>query len=134
MSTMPAAEVQFPLHPSPRRQYDRPPGPALLPRVTQLLALALWFQQMLATGEAHHYRELARRTGVTTQRISQVMQLLWLAPDIQHEILYLPPVGGRYPVTEAALRKIALCWSWAEQRPCWQALRQQLHIAPDLTA
>jgi hypothetical protein len=69
-----------------------------LPRVTQVLALALSFQDMIATGRARNYADLAHRTGVTAERLSQVMKLIWLAPAIQQEILYRPACGGRYPV------------------------------------
>jgi hypothetical protein len=70
-----------------------------LPRVTQVLALALSFQDMIATGNARNYEDLANRAGVTAERLSQVMKLIWLAPAIQQEILYLANCGGKHPLT-----------------------------------
>ena len=68
-----AVEIQFQLHPRPRvrAEYDvreQPvPNTARLPRVTQVLALALCFQDMLRRGEAKDYADLARLGGVDTR-------------------------------------------------------------------
>jgi len=96
--------------------------------VTQVLALALSFQDMIATGSAKNYEDLANRTGVTAERLSQVMKLIWLAPAIQREILYLPDCGGRHPLTECAVRSIAATWSWPEQLRLWSGLKKELHL------
>jgi hypothetical protein len=44
------------------------------------------------------------------------MMLVWLAPDIQEEVLRLPPHAGRAPFSEGALRRIAKMPIWEEQR------------------
>jgi hypothetical protein len=120
--------VQFSLHNGPRKRAGSAMDGGRLPRVTQVLALALSFQDMIATGRARNYRELARRTGVTAERLSQVMKLTWLAPAIQQEILYLPGCAGRYPLTERAVRSIAAQWSWAAQLKLWQGLKKELRL------
>jgi hypothetical protein len=102
--------------------------PDALPRVTQVLALALSFQDMIDTGAATKYRDLASRAGVTAERLSQVMKLLWLAPAIQQEILSLPGCGGRHPLTECAVRSIAAKWSWPEQLELWSGLKKELRL------
>ena len=108
METNQVSEVQFRLHPGPGMRQGRESTAGRLPRVTRVLALAVWFQERVASGQAKNYAELAARSGVSAQRLSQVMKLLWLAPDIQQEILYLPALpSGRYPVSELALRYIA---------------------------
>jgi hypothetical protein len=126
METNHGTEVQFLLHHGRRR------GAALdagrLPRVTQVLALALSFQDMIATGSAKNYADLANRTGVTAERLSQVMKLIWLAPAIQREILCLPGCGGRHPLTECAVRSIAATWSWPGQLERWSALKKELRL------
>jgi hypothetical protein len=121
-------EVQFLLHSGPRRRPGADMDPGRLPRVTQVLALALSFQDMIATGDARNYEELAKRTGVTAQRLSQVMKLIWLAPAIQQEILCLAACGGRHPLTECAVRSIAAAWSWPEQMKLWRGLKQELRL------
>jgi len=96
--------------------------------VTQVLALALSFQDLIATGNARSYKDLANRAGVTAERLSHVMKLIWLAPAIQQEILYLRGCGGRYPLTECAVRSIATKWSWPEQLKLWSGLKKELHL------
>ncbi|MFH1845298.1 MAG: hypothetical protein ABIF77_19110, partial [bacterium] len=47
-----------------------------IPRRTQLLALALRFEEMLTSGEVHSYAEIARLSGVSRARVSQIMGML----------------------------------------------------------
>jgi hypothetical protein len=101
-----------------------------LPRATRVLALAIQFQEMLRTGEVRDCADLARLAGVTRERISQIMKLAWLAPDIQMEVLYFPPVSGvHFPVRERALRGISSRLSWDEQRELWDKLKQIRHLS-----
>ena len=99
-----------------------------MPRVTQMMALALSFQEKLRTGEAPSYAALARDAAITKERLSQVMKLLWLAPDIQQEILQLPPGSGRHPISEYALRPIAGLLLWTDQRRCWREMKTSLSL------
>lgn len=93
------------------------------PRITQVLALALQFQEMIDDGEILGYTDLMRLGCVSRERISQIMMLTWLAPDIQEAILRLPQTpGGRFHVSEAMLRPIARLALWEEQRKVWQSL------------
>jgi hypothetical protein len=53
------------------------------------------------------------------------MDLLWLAPDIQQEVLELPPTStGRFPIGEVALRRVAASLDWARQREDWGKLKK----------
>jgi hypothetical protein len=55
--------------------------------------------------------------------MTQIMNLLNLAPDIQEEILFLTPVeSGRDPIRELQLRPIALVPNWRKQRRMWRAV------------
>ena len=93
------------------------------PRITQVLALALQFQEMLDRGEIHRYSDLARLGCVSRERISQMMVLIWLAPDIQEAILKLPQVpGGRFPISEGTVRRVARLPFWEDQRAHWQTV------------
>jgi hypothetical protein len=50
------------------------------------------------------------------------MNLLCLAPDLQEEILFLPPCErGHDLVTERDLRPIAAVADWRKQRRMWRA-------------
>ncbi len=97
-----------------------------LPRVTRLMALAIRFDQLIREGEVAGYSELARLGHVTRARITQIMNLLHLAPDIQETLLSLPrTTGGRDPITERDLRPIAAIIDWRTQRRIWRRLIDQ---------
>jgi hypothetical protein len=54
---------------------------------------------------------------VTRARLTQVMKLLNLVPDIQEEILRLPVVeNGHDPIHERQLRPIMAVLDWTKQR------------------
>ena len=95
--------------------------PGRVPRVARLLALAIKYDRLLRKGVVADLSELARLCQVTQPRMTQIMNLLHLAPDIQEEILNLQPVStGRDPVTERDLRPLAALLSWAQQRSVWK--------------
>ena len=99
------------------------PEPGNVPRVARLMALAIHFDGLLRRGEAPDYATLARRGQVTRARMSQVMDLLHLAPDIQEALLSLPRTqNGRDAVTEHDLRPIAAEMDWQRQRQAWGQL------------
>jgi len=73
------------------------------------MALALRFDGLLSAGTISSYAELAELGHVTTARISQIMNLLSLAPDIQEAILYLPrTLRGHDPIHLRQLQPIAM--------------------------
>ena len=94
------------------------------PRVARLMALAIRFDQLLWEGRVADQSELARLARITQPRMTQIMNLLHLAPDIQEEILHLPPVAeGRDPITERDLRPLTQVVDWRRQRTLWRRLR-----------
>jgi len=87
------------------------------------MALAIRCDGMIRAGEVADYAELARLAHVTRARITQIMNLLMLAPDIQEAILFLPRFeGGRDPIKIRQLQSIALVPDWRKQRRAWQSL------------
>lgn len=129
---MNALTVQCQLHVQRKRKgrvaLEEGPAPEPLPagrvpRIARLLALAHRFERLLADGSVRDYAELARRGGVTRARLSQIMNLTLLAPDIQESILFLPrTTRGRDPVQLRHLQPIALTPSWSAQRKMWRAI------------
>jgi hypothetical protein len=106
--------------------------PGRVPRVARLLALALRLEQLLHHGTVASYAELARLGRVSSARISQIMNLRWLAPDIQEALLFLPPVPhGRARLTLAHLQHVAAALDWPTQRQRWHALRLAVGPCPD---
>jgi hypothetical protein len=95
--------------------------------VARQIALAHALQRRVDSGEFADYAAMARNLGFTRARISQLMDLLLLAPDIQEELLSLEVPPGRQPLSERRLRESVLkTLDWGEQRRAWQALRAQL--------
>lgn len=90
-----------------------PPPLPRIPRVTRLMALAIKFQDMVDRGEVRDYADLARLGHVTRARMSQIMNLLLLAPDIQERLLSL---SGEAPISEHQLRTAATNANWVAQR------------------
>lgn len=104
--------------------------PGRVPRISRLMALAIHFDEMIRAGKVANISEIARLTHVTQPRITQLMNLCHLAPDIQEEILFLPLVmRGRDPIHEHMLRSVTACGDWREQRSLWDAI--QRHAARD---
>jgi hypothetical protein len=108
---------------------ERPVAPAVelgrVPRVARLLALAHRFEGLLRAGAVASYAELARLGHVTHARISQVMNLLYLAPDLQEQILFSRTERGRDAVTLGELQPIAATLDWRKQRRLWAVLLGQ---------
>jgi len=97
-----------------------PPAPRI-PRITRLMALAIKFQDMIDRGEIKDYADLARLGYVTRARITQIMNLLNLAPEIQEELLFLPSAPcSQDAVTERQIRRVTALVSWDRQRGLWR--------------
>ncbi|MBK8482437.1 MAG: hypothetical protein IPL40_14940 [Proteobacteria bacterium] len=92
-------------------------------RVARQLALAHALQRRVDVGEFADHATMSRALGLTRARISQLMDLLLLAPDIQAEILFLEVPPGAQPVSERRLRDAVLdSLDWGEQRRRWDQL------------
>ncbi len=108
---------------APRR---KPTAPAVadqerIPRLSQLMALAIKFDGLIGQGVVHDYADLARLGHVSRARITQIMNLLNLAPDIQEEILHRGIDAGRPEgLSERQVRYIAALLDWHEQRKYWR--------------
>ena len=102
------------------------PSPPLgrVPRVSRLMALALRCDQLVRAGAIPNYAALAQLGCVSRARISQILNLLLLAPDIQEELLFLPRTErGRDPIHLRQLQPVAALWDWQRQRTQWRALQ-----------
>jgi hypothetical protein len=84
------------------------------------MALAIRFDRLVREGVVADYAELARLGRVSRARVTQVMNLLNLAPDIQEALLFLPRVEwGRDPLVLRDLQGIAAMLEWSMQRKRW---------------
>ena len=93
------------------------PKTGRLPRLSRLMALAIHFDRLLGTGRFESQADLARAGQVTRARLTQILNLTGLAPDLQEEILFLQPyTDGRAPLTERQIRPVAAEPNWDKQR------------------
>jgi len=90
----------------PGRGDPKPPREPKTPRVVELLRKANEWKALLESGKVASQAEIALREGITRARVTQVMGLLRLAPEIREKILSLPDTLHRPPMTERMLRPI----------------------------
>jgi hypothetical protein len=128
------SQVHFANEHKGRKSLKEGPAPAKLPpgrvpRVARLLALAHRFDGLIREGVVKDYAELARLGHVSRARISQIMNLLLLAPDVQEALLFLPSTQrGRDPIRINHLQPIALTPDWSEQRRRWRGLTAPMNL------
>lgn len=84
-----------------------PVGPSPAART---LALAHHVERLVEAGEIDSYAEAARALGLTRARLTQVMNLLLLAPEVQERVL-----TGELRATERALRGVVGEAEWGRQ-------------------
>jgi len=84
-----------------------------VPRISRLMALAIHIQKLIDNGAVRDYAEIAR--------VTQIMNLTLLAPEIQEQILFLPRIeNGHDPIAERNIRKITAELAWAMQKLLWE--------------
>jgi hypothetical protein len=107
--------------PFPRRgQCTATPAPPRLARLTRLMALAIRLERLLRSGVVKDQAALARIGQVSRARVSQILALNHLAPDLQEALLFWPPIRrGRADVRLADVLPIAALPDWNEQRLRW---------------
>ena len=118
------------LRPEPKPKLPVPP-PGKLPRISRLLALAHRLEALVGAGQVSDAAALARLGRVSRARISQIMSLLHLAPDIQEEILFLPCLAsGRDPLPLWQLLPLTALLDWRQQRRRWARLKALQQAGP----
>ena len=105
------AMVEGPPPTAPKRAKGR------LPRITRYMALAIYYEDLIRQGHVHDYAEIATLGHVTRARVTQIMNLRLLAPDIQEHLLNLPRISnGRDKLSLREVQTIALEPNWNIQR------------------
>jgi hypothetical protein len=73
-----------------------------------------------------NYAVLAQLGQVSRSRVTQITNLLSLAPDIQEQILFLRPEEAKQlRLSEPSVRKLSALLDWGEQRAYWNRLRRR---------
>ena len=97
--------------------------PALerIPRISRYMAVAIHFEDLIREGVVADYADLARLGHVTRARVTQIMNLRLLAPEIQEELLLGEMKGDdRIPIQLKSLQILATICSWRTQRQLWK--------------
>lgn len=131
-------QIHFSMRNRGRRELREGPQPVpevtddgRVPRVARLMALAIKIDGLIASGAIADQAEASRVGHVTRARMTQLINLLLLAPDIQEAVLNLPRVKrGRDPIVETHLRPIAAEANWDRQRAMWIRLRADRETEP----
>ena len=88
------------------------------------MALAIRLEDLLDSGLVGSQTEIAQAAGITKARVTQIINLTYLAPDIQQAILELEPTTAvRDPFIERDARKIATHINWGRQRKEFRRLQ-----------
>lgn len=115
--------------PEPRSE-PRPARELRTPRVVELPRKALEWRGLLESGRVQNRAEIARTEGITRARVTQVMAMLRLAPEIHAQILALPRTVSRPAISERALRPIVQTEDSDDQKLQFQDLITK-HTGPD---
>ena len=101
-----------------------------VPRIARLMALALKFETMIQTGTVRDYRTLAALARISQPRLTQILNLRNLAPDIQEQLLFLTTKTGEpQRITEKTVRQLSSLLHWSEQRARWASLTSPTRAA-----
>ena len=118
--------IECAIHTKTKRAVDTRPVPlpaGRVPRIARLLALAHKLDNLLRQKVVPNYAALAHLGHVSRARISQITNLLHLAPDIQEAILFLPlTVRGRDLIRLRQLQALTQVLDWSRQRALWRRL------------
>ena len=100
--------------------------PALerIPRISRYMALAIHFEDLIRQGVVTDYADLARLGHVTRARVTQIMNLRLLAPEIQEQLLFMETTVDPVELIQLKwLQTVATNVNWEAQRKHWRNLR-----------
>jgi len=87
------------------------------------MALAIYYEDLIRNGQVHDYAEIATLGHVTRARVTQIMNLRLLAPDIQEQLLSQNRIiEGRDWLCLRAFQHVALQSDWRQQRKAFKSL------------
>ena len=84
-----------------------------IPRIAKLVALASRMQSMIESGQVDSYQQLAELGRISQPRMTRIISLLLLAPDIQ----------GKAFIHERLLRPLTREIDWRVQRRMWGRIK-----------
>lgn len=109
--------LRSPARPRPPPAPRPPPVPRRFDRTQRMVALAHHIDRLVQDGALADYAAAARRLGVSSPRITQILDLTLLAPDLQERVLL-----GTLNVPERRLRRALRLVDWNQQRAAIEGL------------
>jgi hypothetical protein len=94
---------------------NNPRRPSLSPGVKELLQKAIRWKELLESGKVSDQAKIGLYEGLSRAKVTQIIKLLNLSPQIQRYILNMPKTANRPPVTERSLRHITTMENHREQ-------------------
>jgi adenylate cyclase class IV len=91
------------------------------PKMRQDLILAHQLQELMEKDKMVTIRQISKWVGLTYRRILQIMDILYLAPRIQEEILFSEEIKI-YRINERKTREITKEILWTKQIEEWKKL------------
>ncbi len=95
------------------------------PRIRQDLILAYQLRELMEKDKAITVKQIAKWLGITYRRILQIINILYLAPKIQQEILFSEEIAI-YRISERKVQEVTKEILWEKQFKAWQALLSKL--------
>jgi hypothetical protein len=131
--TLPLDEQEPGVRPGTKGSAPSRLNPTQVPRITRLLVLGHHFERLVQEGVVKDYAEIAKLTGLSRARITQITSMTLLAPEIQGSMLLYhtskPPLMHRSTLQERHVRASlhGQCWAiqrhewlkWAKNQPKW---------------
>ncbi|MFN7878262.1 MAG: hypothetical protein ACK5PB_23290 [Pirellula sp.] len=103
-------------------QPKRPPI-GRLPRITRYMALAIYYEDLIRKSHVRDYAEIATLGHVTRARVTQIMNLRLLAPDIQEQLINRSRIAsGRDSINLREMQSVVLQSDWEMQRVLWGSI------------
>ena len=98
-----------------------------VPRISKLLALAIKMSDLLREGKVEDFSAMAEIGHISKPRLSQILSLTNLSPEIQETLLFLPKTyRGRDSITEKLIRPVAAQVDWTAQQTLFRELMNRL--------
>ena len=114
-------QMDFPVDVLAKAKAPRKPRPPRAASIVRALVLAHQIEAVIQEGHAIDYAEVARQMGVSRARVTQIIALRYLAPDIQAFLLSADPQRLR-GIGEHTFRPVTRELDWQRQRQIFKHL------------
>jgi hypothetical protein len=112
------------IHPKPAISLTPVVDPSSVPTLTRFLVLGHRLEQLVRDGVVQDFTQLATIFGISKGRVTHLVNLTLLAPDIQEQMLWLNIPDMRSPhLYERSLRQLTLVVDWNHQTTLYLSWR-----------